>query len=363
MPAPPFLAESGYAPFSFADDWRELGSADKAPGGADSFSVEKADCLLVGQIDVAKELQARRDILGYAYTDSTYKLKRVNPLRHPKYDDCHATGLSLHRYGIVGNDAYMKPKDAAVRPLGSVPYVAKYQQSEATIRFTQLPYPVVDDSDMTYIIGGSPIPEYYRNVDWSHDVKPDVSTLNAEVDRQLIFCEGYPSTTTPSPASFTGRAVEYICKVALAWRWYSVPEEYLFAGDDGEPVKILNCLGKVNASDFFGYIAGTLLLLGVQLIKFQYPWRFFDPTYPTRSTPAFGYHVTFLISQFDPTPGVSTTTPPGTPLARGHNLFPYRQITTGTSTRWYLATLGGSPTGPRLIPAADYATMFTNVNT
>jgi len=361
MPAPPFLSEPGYAPFSFTDDWQEVAAADKAPGGPDTFTKEKADCILVGQIDAAKEVQMRRDVFGYAYTDSTLKLKRVNPVRHPKHEDCHATGLSLHRFGIVGNDSYLKPKEASVRPLGSIPYTAKYQKSEATIRLTQTPYPVVDDSDMTYIIGGAPIPEYYRNVDWAHDVKEDVSTLNAEADRQLIFAEGYPSTTTP-PSSFSGRAVEYICKSALSWRWYDVPEEYLFAGDDGEPVKIQNCLGRVNSVDFYGYVAGTLLLLGVQMIKFQYPWRFFDSLYPTRSTPAFGYHVTFLVSQFDPVPGVTTTSTPGVPLARGHNLMPYRQVVTGTSTRWYLATFGGSPTGQRLIPGADFAQMFTHVS-
>lgn len=367
MPAPPFLSEVGYSAFDFsnAEEWSELGpTPEKAPGGPDAFSVEKADAVLVGKIPSSRRLQCRRDTLGYAYTDSTHKLYRVNPVRHPDWDDCHATGLSLHRACIRGNDALLsggrtQPKYEATKPLGSIAYTTNYELAEATIRFGQLPYPLIDDSDMFYLDGVTPLPEYYRNVDWSHDVKEEVSTLNSETDRQLIFCEG---STPPNGTAFPGRAIEYVCKTSLAWRWYNVPEEYLFAGDDGEPVKIQRCLGRVNSVDFYGYPAGTLLLLGAQLVKFQYPWRFFDSVYLTRSVPAFGYHVTFLISQFDPTPAVTTTTVPGTALARGHNLMPYRTVVSGTTTRWYLATLGGSPTGPRLIPGIDFATLFTNAN-
>lgn len=367
MPAPPFLAEPGYTPFDFSDaeDWKEAGpTGDNSPGGPDVFSKEKADAILVGQIPSSRRQQFRRDTMGYAYTDSTHKLYRVNPVRHPEIDDCHAVGISLHRKGIRGNDALISggrtwPKLENPRPQGSIRYTTNYQLADATIRFGQIPYDVIDDADMFYLDGTTPLEEYWRNVDWAHDVKPEVSTLNSETDRQLIFAEG---ATPPLGTAFPGRAIEYVCKTSLAWRWYDVPEEYLFQGVDGEPVKIQEALGRVNSVDFAGYVAGTLLLLGVQLVKFQYPWRFFDPVYTTRSVPAFGYHVTFFVSQFDPTPAVATTTVPGTPLARGHNLQPYRTVVAGTKTRWYLATLGGGASDPRLIPGTDFKKLFENAN-
>jgi hypothetical protein len=373
MPLPPFYDSSGayvdgYSPFVFSTEWREMGD-EMEPGGEDAFSLESSRSMCSGIVG-GKRLEAlRRDALGYAWTDDdTMRLYRKNPVRHPRYHDLHCTGISVRRRGLSGNKSVEDPnneggnlpKITSTVP-GTLPHTCHYEDATANLAFAQLPYTVREDVDMVY---DSTQGEWFRNVDWQHEYAPDVSLLNATGPRGLKWAEGPlgPGSSSPNtPRSIPSpNIVEYVVKTKMSWKWYGVPEEYLFDNLTGEPGGIIWCLGKTNSTEFYGWELGTLLLLGVKLDKFQWPWVRMDGSSATvKVFPSFGYNVTLLLSYTNPEPGVVD---PATPLAYGHNLYPLREENS-IRTKWYLATLGGTASGDKLIQSANYSYIFSHVLT
>ena len=337
------------------DDWLERIAL--TPEGNHVFSKRSSKSSILVEIPFSKIVSAKSFVLGYDYADkyAPYFLHRRNPIRHPLHLELVADSVQFRPYVPVGNPMNFDNAphvDSADLSINITSY-ANYQKALMMVEFGQLPYNLRNDADR----GTGWNNEYERNVDFFSDVSAEVNVISASTAKALTFCEG---STPPKGSSFPGDLGEYISKLNFVWKWFDVPHEYIFQ-PNGVPQKLLNCLGYVNNSKFAGCEAGTLLLQGVRLTKFQLPYV------TSNYDPAFLYDVTFHVQFFDPPPALGYPDPPAPAVPttgsqfRGHNLMPWAQKVAGKSSIWYAATRGGGTSDVRYLPEIDFATMFEHV--
>lgn len=350
MPIPPTTP----ADFNFTN-WLEFIGASQ-PAGAQIFSETQQSAALVAKLSKPEQkISFLRRVRGYSYVDDTsitpYRLLRVNPMQHPEYGLRHLRAtrvafLDSHPAGNPENSAdHFKPYREVTDDYIAVDRWAYYAISKATIDFTALPYPIIEDEDFGELWYQY---EWQRNVNFFSQTATETSIISAETNQAVKFIEG--TTNNPKGKPIVGEIGEYVPKSTLTWTWYNVPHEYLFDPTTGIPTKILNSLGKVNHDTFNGFPKMTLLLNGVVFEPFLNPWQW------ENYRPSFSYNVTFVNSFFDPLPAVPS------PIFRGHNLLPWSKGGTSNGSIWYSCSrpANGGLTNPYL-PVVDYGELFTHV--
>jgi len=338
------------------------------------FSETSESAALQIHIDNGQKRDFLYKVQGYCWADrvSPYRLHRVNPMPHPFWGFLFATRVGFTPFQPAGNPNAIGglPKLTGVYPVSAgfpVNQVGYYAGCRAVVDYAALPYTIREDADY----GGTGFAdESARNVDWTASTTGDVSILSAETGNSLYWAEtapGGPTVGQPIQAPLG----EYVHKTAFTWKWYGVPSEYLF-NLVAVPIRLLQCLGKVNLTPFRNYPAGTLLLNGFGLERYALPWRTQPDGGGVGTQPAFAFNVTFQVSHFDPVPAAVN------PSFRGHNLLPYsRQSSTNGASIWYAATRGkdghlladdplrppgapikGDPNGVRYLPGHEFSTLF-----
>jgi hypothetical protein len=234
-----------------------------------------------------------RYALGFSYADDgePWRLRRRNPVPHPRFPWLTATTVSFTAFAPLAN-----PEQDGTYVPGIYPDsfdVAQYQKVYATVRFTDRPWTFLPDQDVP-----SYLTECQRNTYFNPS--PSVEMISAEGLNNLRFANG-TSATTVIPAPFG----TLMSKNLLALRWMWVPNEYI-SGDSTltfTPKWIDSVVGRVNNAEFLGYPARTLLLQAPQYERFRFPYA---PA--SKQTPGFfGWNVTFPIQYFDPPRGYDAT--------------------------------------------------------
>lgn len=278
------------------------------------------------------------ELVGYSrrveQADGTYALSRVLPFRHPYFQSLWCSRI------------------AAIQPLawrdlnmgdGTGPY-SDYQAILFTLQFTRPPYSVLPDTNKEVVDKG----ESRRFTDrfW----KPTVQTISRE-GMGWAFSAG-----RPNGKQFTGNLGARLGKAYLQRTWYQLPEDAVYDEnglpdhllfDDTDPNNPQSRLCTVNASDFQGMPAYTLLLQNFEITPRPLPFPLTFPpilaNLPFAEYYPLQYDVTFYFEYFDPPRGWANPDPDDTTLIdeRGHNLAPWP-----ADNRWYpVASLGYSING------------------
>lgn len=328
-----------------ADDWKEL-LDNVQPGGGDVFGLGRGEAVLVGYIPARKRRSARTFFLGFAEADNTnYTLKRTLPVRHPEYADMWCTAVIFQQFAPTGNtdNENNAPNRPALATEGELSKQGNYQHCYVTLRFSNLPYRVVSDEDLTDDYSGK---EYNRFVTRPANTQASVQVLQAETSSYLKFAEGSgagsPTQPTAGTTEFPGVLGVFQTKTSYSLIWHMVPEEYIFDGLIA--TKFNNCIGRVSSEDFLGFPAGTLLMEPPRFDKRQFP-----VVTQNGADPLFLYDVQINFQHFDPSKGVDS-------VYRGHNLMPWRN-----DGKYYLATRTGATSGEGWLPTADFAQIFDHV--
>lgn len=347
------------------DDWKEL-IGTTAPGGGDSFTASSSEAALVGLVDAYRTAAAVRYFTGYAQCDDVapWQLHRKNPVRHPRYPWMFSSGVSFTYIEPKGN--FENPNnepwvDAATVGIpnqeGPLTRTSNYEKAFATVRFSQLPYPVLSDEefqddpflqgqDSTGAYNGIPL-EVHRNCIIYDGVEPSFNLLQADGEVGMLkWAEtgvGGPPSQPTLGTKFPAPLGVPQCKVAFSIKWVDVPDAYIF-GTEYVPNKIVGGLGRVNENYFLGFVPGVLWLSAV---RFE---RFTPPLWAT-SMPAISWNVSMIFEFFDPEKGVPASS------YRGHNLMPF-----SGSLGYYYCTRDGNPAGQPYLGKYDYNKLFEHNN-
>lgn len=284
--------------------------------------------------------QALTDILGYSYV-SGLSLVRNPPIRHPVYKwlsagRCQVRGICFDPNTKGGKDK--DPKGAYstaryVRPRIEITFQAhnwaEYFEDDADEGDESQRYVEVKFSDASTSIQLEPGSMIYKEGNLPTDVPPGPKTEQVPFPLQKI----------------SQRAV-------LQLIWHQVPEDYLF-GAAGTPSNFygnngtvaLGGIGCVNATEFYGFAAGTLLLTSATFDRVQCP---VPGAYNDQfSRQSLFYTVGISFSLFDPPLGLNAT-------SRGHNTAPWRGDTLNRLCRSQFPT----PTGNLLYTPYEMRSLF-----
>ncbi len=332
-----------------ATDWLEM-VGTSTPAGDDTFTETGSDAVLVGIIDAKRAIGAIRFFNGYATCDQAapYKLHRYPPPQHPRYPWLHSTGVALKLVGPRGNtdNENNQPWIEAADPNGLLDKVANYEKAYATVRFSQLPFPLLTDDELES--QGAPFnTELDRYCTVYETAQPSFDVLQADGGvAALKFAQG---SATPDPvlpqigSSFPAPIGVNQVKNAYSIRWWRVPDGYLF-GSNYDPPKISVALGRVNSASFLGFNPGELLFTGAQLTRYTPPLWVFDP-------PAVFWDVVYQFTAFKPDLGE----PSGG--FYGHNCLPWRG-----NGKYYYCTRDGLTSGEPFIQSYDFARLFEHAD-
>ncbi len=317
-------------------DWKEV-VANFRPGSGNSFSRRSGEASLTGLIPSVKLRGALRFFLGYDNVSGTPKyINRTNPVYHPLYTNLICTNAGEEEFSPgdyragVGRVLKVAAK-SALSYSGSPIFVAPrcthrtaYKKARVTLRFQPVEWGFAEDGGSG---GGGEFDrdhEYQRNTYPEFEPRTEVLSLDGY---QLIFAEGENCPgllTSPKGAAVPAPFGQLLVKPDLVFHWRNVPENFLM--QNGLPTKILEAVGKVNATAWRGYPAGTLLLVGAKLIRT--PWGLAAGT-----ESLFNYDVALLMSYFNPTKG--KTGNPAVPITDnlGHNNLPWQGLAQGAAIR------------------------------
>ncbi len=281
--------------------WEEL-IGDISPSG-EQFTDRASVVRVAGQVDWEDSYSLILAAKGYSYTDSSNRLCRLNPLRHPYYSWLYCSAVTEGR-GVQVDSA--SPKESYGVP-GSLDSIAKYKKVRYTLEFSPLPPGMVlkEDSDVQVSGGG----EWERNITVS--TAPNIEFLTVK-SGQILF-------NAPSISDLNGKTIastQYIRiqKVKYVVKWHQVPKSYVMDGFN--PVQIANAAGKVNDTEIFGFPRGTLLMLNEPVIEpYAAPLRVGD-----EEEDVYYVDISLPMLFFDPPNGIPS--PDTGHDIRGHNLFP-----------------------------------------
>jgi hypothetical protein len=351
-------------------DWAEWIDQLK-PGGPAALSNEGQEDVLVGDVPPNKLRAAARRVLGYSVADdgSPYRLRRVLPWRHPRFDYLFASGFTAEFYNPAGNpdNDENKPYIPAVTDTDPPQKTANYTRARCSVKFGRAPGRVMDDEDQEFIDLGEEEWLRFTQLD-AFEPQLELQVVEGTDGSSMYFAEtsagpppgpnvGPPSTNpnaTPFQAGFYVRKTTSRQTVA----WKGVDELYICEEGDGpllRPTRLLNALGTVNAETLWGRKPGTMLLDGIKLRRYQAPVSVFG------GGAALWQHDVYLTwLEFDPKRGAPDQTP-ATNNRYGHLLQPYRG-----DRRWYYATSGDRTTAGTLggrpaLESTDHRELFRHV--
>lgn len=379
-------------------DWKEL-IASLRPSGDNSFSKTSGEASLVGVVDEAKVRGCLRFCLGYDVVNNDtgtvggIRLRRTNPVRHPRYPKLWCTGAAetglspdpqgtLRTTMVAGNP---EPVNRGAGPGSPVNVLganaqgfrAKYRKARVALRFEPLPFRVQEDVPDSTGLANS---EFNRNV--TVDMEPRAELLSLS-GFSMVYCEGtgLPVAThsTPQGQAYPCDVGQVLVKSDLRVTWYHVPDGWVFATPNltWSPARILPRLGCVNHATFMGFARGTLLLNAVKFVRHPWTLQVSPKDVNDGTEPEFYYTVEFSMQFFDPEKGF-TGNPAvqlipesalgggvrGPGAVRGHNCAPWRgglaagRTTDGNAGKWFFATYTGNPNDRPLFNFTDYTALF-----
>lgn len=293
-----------------------VGSIAKASAG---FGMEGGRASIEYQMPWDEVTQFCKDCLGSVAVDGN-KLKRTLPLAHPTFPWLFAERVStIEGYQYNTTDMAELTLEAP-----AIEYYAKYTYARVVVEFSPRPYALFADdsigedtidyySDSGNSESADVVYEYWRYT--TYKSKPSVEYLTAQHGQFRM------DTPTPDPVAFPGQVRLIKKSKALTITWHQVPQS-VAEGDN-----IFNGLGRVNQQDWWGYAAGTLLLLGIETsdpVPPPFPELVTDPDLST-SVPATEKICNITFNMLYCEPDIGGVTSPDNPshIAYGHNLFPW----------------------------------------
>jgi hypothetical protein len=333
-------------------DWLEL---IEQVGPSDTFSNENGESVISVYIQKATQGRLRSAlwwVLGYSWADdgttsTPYALHRSPPVGHPFWGyQLRANSVQFTRFNPIGNPENEDNKPYKLPDIegSGVEKFANYMSCWMTVRFGPRPHLLHEDDSETW--SGL---EYERYVETTRESTLEV--LMSDAGGVMFWAETGAGGPTVGN-SFPGQIGELIQKNTVNLLWREVPLDFTH-DEDGIPRKIDACIGCVNDDEFLGFPAGTLLFQPPVYDKKLFPFFSDDGR-------AFYHNIMFKFSHFDPTPGATT------PLARGHQLMPWRGGSSesgaaGSGPGWYTAYRTNSTSGKKYLREADFTSAFTHV--
>lgn len=302
-------------------DNRSPGRAQYAPGASSEEIQYRVPFDVVNSFVIG--------MLGYHYVDESGEvpiLRRTAPAASPLNPFMFATRIGP----LIGERFDRKQEDIiAPAPWVEIPAYAHYENVVATVIFETLPYPVRPKGNSQ---------EVANAWDWyfAPTFEPGEEAISAQLG-SLTFVEG-PSATLSAPATIG----IITSKTMVTYTWYMVPMRWIRDVDnEGPPVQFLRGLGRVNATDFLGYPAGTLLARPPRITQYT------STIGLNGQRPEFLCDITFQWQYFDPENGNPSST------YRGHNLVPSR-----ADGKYYYATLDGTSGGRPIYASYEFRNFF-----
>lgn len=366
-------------------EWLEQ-MAQQKPGGDDAFSNQVSESSLVITVPGNKVRSCVQQVMGWSWSDTAapWRLHReACPVQHPRYPWLWADAVSVRPVNPLGQiqpDLTVQPKTPGVGYDGYAPeYYGCYARVDVTVRFRSINWFNFRDDDPLWAdnFAGK---EYLRsfgkvNAGYETDL---ISAEGANDSAALYFAEGTVGGAGSGPVAgpngdpFNGTQFVRVSKTRFRLVWKNVPTEYVSGEQEYNeadcasfimplPRRLVRALGTVNSTPFPGanspYVAGTLLLSGVEEIPYLQP---------VRTTSDFGLPASdfvFTFDHFDPRRDpAAITVPAGQTGKRGWHLYPSR-----ITGYWYYATKGsavtrGTYSGVGQLESLEFHDLFKHVD-
>lgn len=266
-------------------------------------------------------------------------------------------------------------KSTVSQPLGVPAWdeAAFYETYEFTIEYQQRPYALAEDAetDDTQTVtwtkpdGSSTTPNYAN--EWLRyvDVEriPAGEYITAQVGQYVWDVPG--NAKLDGNAAGSGQARLFLLKEAVKITWFEVPYEYVHASSFTNAAGtsyISQGLGHVNQFDWFGFDAGTLLFIGVNINRYTPPapaQRYQSGTtiFDNRKLCDIQFLFTYANPERSEAPSAAAN---ANVIQAGHNLLPWAH----TGGHYFCKTIdvdGFAFASDRpLFPSFPYELLFTN---
>lgn len=272
--------------------WERVASESPANG---AVSWADANETVVFDVDFAFDYDATMTILGYAYTDfsdDNYgRLRRQNPLRHPRKPWLCASGINTTYYGPRGKQLSNPETLYPTQP----EYTSEYKIARMSVMFKPLAFDLLEDSQVTADT------EWNRNVEYMGSPSAEFITREGGANWQFVTdpVAGVSLPTIPFAISES--------KVTYEWTWHYIPEDFVCSIRGEPPDKWSQALNQVNNATAFGiYPRWTMLQQpfsyvrrpmvgmsqnGVQLfyLDIKSHWLYFNPSLTSAADTTAGY--------------------------------------------------------------------------
>jgi hypothetical protein len=299
-----------------------------------------------------KQQAAMAFFLGIEYLGQDYLLHRTLPFPHPLYSYLFCTRVAQKQ------SVKFKARESGSLASGissgglPVPY-SRYDRVQLSLEFSQPPYRVRGDAAVTGTVdiwnqslSSTPtkntVPARREWLRWCEVRPTPYADFNEAEGASFAYAEG--ATGNPKGNPLKGGIGISTSKMGVKVVWKQVPHNYIFERTDplepGAPWNLMAGANKVNAYDFMGFPAGTLLAEPPELDPYVSPVQVGPEPWPV-------YDVTFTWKFMDPPKGVRDS-PAGTSPYRGWQLEQY-----WPDKKWYYATrtpLSGTPVGDPTSP-------------
>lgn len=333
-----------------ASNWKEALELT-APGGEDVFGLDSASLTKRVLIESQRQLAAYRFVMGDQWVDfgTPYALHRALPLPHPRWGfNVRATGCTFQEFNPQANPG--NPGNApwwtGANPALPVNRLTRYTHCWMTVHFDLAPYEFFEDADVS---------AEWQRYTVRYEVEHALQVMNRP-EGGLVYAEG--PTNDPKGqrvASAEGQPL-YMPHDVARLGWYRVPAEYV-ADANFFLTRIRNCVGKCN-SDWFPKVSGganagfaphTLLMDSPKVDRRVSPLPSADGSLHVY------FDIVLNMKVFDPPASV------GSPIARGHQLVPWKSGGSGGGPGWYTATWGGGTGDPLVVKETDFNDVFKSV--
>lgn len=218
----------------------------------DSFSVKTADLTMKFQVPGDKLKPFLQFTLGVNYMDTSNVLRRALPMFHPVHCWAWASQVQVVGFGKEDDDTAAVIWENQVTP-------AKWQKYDCTVTFDMPPYNVLPDDSVTA--------EWQRFV--SKQFMPRTELVSIDNGKMLYEANAGNTFNNKPHVGATPVTRRDVCGIKLVW--HAVPWEYLAVDDDAIPQKLIQAVGKLNTSAFFGCTAETLLVEEIRTNKYVCP--------------------------------------------------------------------------------------------
>jgi hypothetical protein len=306
---------------------------------------------------------AVKETLGTTEAAGDGSLTRALPKCHPLFPWCYASSITrlvgTGKKDMNGNEATLYDADVFLEadPMTSQSWAHVWYQMD--VEFTPRPYALLDDESITVEsltwteVDGTTVTSDFAN-EWirytEFDYEPNPEIAHAQ-QGQMKFTLN--TTDPPHGYTFSGFPRMIIPKATVRLRWYQVPFSYLLSVNS----YLVEFIGRINQFDWNGWDAGSLLYLGVRVL------RKYTPPVPAIEFSELGNN-TFSTEKycdielmFEETVREQTDVPTPTNdnyIAAGHNLQPFLG-----NRDFYYATSGYDNETPTYF-SAPFELLFTD---